>query len=88
MSSITVNDQGEVTVFLTLSAMYSNETTEPLLETKTVQVPRDHAIVSGALDIWHLTEDKQAMWHEDPMDNVNVEMFMARLYDVIAEFFA
>jgi hypothetical protein len=89
MSSIKV-EEGQVTLRLTLTADYTNEDHEPVLETKALRVPRDHPLVEALVDVWHLGEESGEIkiWVERPHNDANVRTFLTVLEDVLTSFFA
>jgi hypothetical protein len=83
MTTINVVD-GTVTLFVTVSAEYTNEETEPILSTEPVRVPRDHPLVRALVDIWHLNDQGDGMWAEDPRDDPQVRALVDRLAETLA----
>ena len=78
MSSPKVTD-GKVTLFLTLSAEFTNDETEPLLETKRMQVGEDHPLFCALTKIWHWDEQNGQSWADDPMESIVVRRFVRDL---------
>ena len=84
MTSLKVVD-GSVALFVTLSAEYTNEETEWLLETERVRVPRDHPLVRALVDIWHRDEQTGKLRASNPMNFAPVHDLEGRLAALLAE---
>lgn len=74
---------GKVNLFLTLSAVFTNDETEPLLATNAVRVSEDHPLFAALTKVWHVSERTGAMWNDDPNDDSKVRAFRSALEHVL-----
>lgn len=86
MTSIKVID-GVATLYLTLSAEYTGDTTEPLLTSQALRVPRDHRLLRALVDTWRIDDQTGETWVDDPLNDPEAHALSAHLWEVLAVFF-
>jgi hypothetical protein len=65
----------------------TNDDVDPIFGTPWVEVPADHPLIEAMLAIWHVGDDGQSMYADDPMQDAAVAEFVHRLEALLAQSF-